>query len=157
MYPAAAAVDGTYLSRGTWYRATFVSNVTILVVFAWLLTHMSRGWRAAASASAVFTLVLGAWLTAQTWDGLHARYQVEGQFYLDHPNALVYSEVPAWWFLVGIDDLYHVPTSHYVLAAHAGSSDAAVLARYPTIWRYLPGAHIFTSDDQLYRSLRGRP
>jgi hypothetical protein len=144
LHPAAGELDRTYLTRGTWYRAAFLMGLVVLAGAAWLIRAFPRPWRLGLGACALVTLALGAALTVHTWDDLHAQYDREGRFYLANPDKLLYSEVPAWWFLVGVDRLYRVPDRHYVLASRPGQpGDVALLNKFDTVWRYSPviGAH----------------
>jgi hypothetical protein len=148
MHPAAGSLGHTYDTRGTWYRASFGVSLTALAGAAWLIRAFPRRWRLALGGCALVTLALGATLTVRTWDELHAAYGREGRFYLANPDKLVYSEVPAWWFLVGVDRLYEVPERHFILAHRALDGDAALLRRFGTVWRYSPviGAHFPAPD-----------
>lgn len=156
MSPAMSALDREYLTPGTWYRASFVSSLVILGGSAWLVRGASRLTRSVLAISTAAALTFGAVTAVRAWDALHARYRIEGQFYLANPDKLVYSELPAWWFLVGIDDLYRVPQRHYVIAARPGQAgDRELLEQFGSVWRYSPVIPGYFPAPDVFRQLSG--
>ncbi len=110
----------------------------------------------ALASCAVAVVAAGAFLTIRTGEALHDRYRVEGQFYLAHPDRLVYSELPAWWFLVGIDDLYRVPERHYLVPGRPGQpGDAERLAKFGSVWRYSPVIPGYLPAPDVFAQLTG--
>ena len=83
----------------------------------------------------IAALVPGAWLTMRHWGVMKHRYRLEADFYLAHPDRLVSSELPAPWYLEGLDSVYRLPT-HYLRAARQVPEDRALLDRFGTVWRY---------------------
>lgn len=79
------------------------------------------------------------------------RYEREGRYYLQHEDQLIYSELPAFWYLGGIASLYGVGTRHYITSAERKQLSPEQAATYQTIWRYRNGT--FVEDRQLYEAL----
>ncbi len=153
-YPTVPAVLLTYRTPGTWYRAVFVIHTIALLGLAYLVGRYGRATlRIGALVVALAVLVPGAVRTRRHWDEGFARSEAEGRFYLAHPDRLVYSEEPAYWFLPGLDALYDVRPPHSV-----GRYDPSraylqeLLRQHSTIWRRGDGTWI--EDDALYASLR---
>ncbi len=97
--------------------------------------------------------VYGGSVTAAKWDRTCAHYKAEGTYYLKHPHRLIYSEVPAYWYLEGVRWMYAIPKRHHVAPADETMPIAAQLAGFDTIWRQVDGR--FISDRALFLRLEG--
>jgi hypothetical protein len=153
-YPTAPAVLLTYETPGTWYRAVFLFQTTIWIGAAYVLGRFGgRITRAAAAIVFLWAVVPGTARTRSHWLERLAESEAEGRFYLAHPERLVYSEEPAYWFLPGLDALYGVQAPHAVGRYDPDKSRLReVVPRYSTIWRRQGGGWV--EDDVLYGSLR---
>src|SRR5882762_3944042 len=92
----------------------FVNTIILLGGGYWLGKTQPRSTRAVALVLSALILISGAGTTAQEWQWAMDRYRFEGIYYLAHQNQLIYSELPAFWYLRGLHDLYAVPISHHV-------------------------------------------
>ena len=155
-YPTAPAVLLTHETPGTWYRAVFAIQTTVLLAGAYLLGRFaSRATRAVALAVFLAVVVPGTVKTRRYWLDRLAGSEAEGRFYLAHPDRLVYSEEPAYWFLPGLDKLYGVATPHSIGRFDPELARATeMLRRHATIWRRRDGA--WAEDPGLYASLRAK-
>ena len=153
-YPTAAALLLTHETPGTWYRAAFVPSTIALIAGAYMLGRWAnRKVQLAALLIFVAIVAPGTQRTRAYWNRRLARSEVEGRFYLAHPDRLVYSEEEAYWFLPGLDRLYGVGRPHSVdKYAPTDPGAASALARFSTIWRQQDGA--WTEDSALYARLR---
>lgn len=117
IYRGALPLYGEWLDPGTWYRIVFLLESMLLLGSAYLFARMPNqrfGYIAAFIAFPV--LLCGGTVTKRKWDLLSKRYEIEGKYYLKHFDRLVYSEVPAGWFLDGIQHLYDLRDRHHVVA-----------------------------------------
>jgi len=154
-YPTAAAILITYKIPGTWYRSPFLLNTLVLLFVGYLFVRYLPPRSQLLGLLAAFAiLVPGAQETVTHWTGRFARSEQEAKFYLSNPDKLLFSEEAAHWFIPGVGTLYNVPAPHYISSLFTDGPDAkAMLALYPTIWRYRDGH--FVQDSALYQSLVG--
>jgi hypothetical protein len=152
IYPTTFAISRDWLVHGTWYRVMFfVSTIILLGGGYWLGKTQTRSMRAVALVLSALILIFGAGTTAQKWQRAMDRYRFEGKYYLAHEDQLIYSEVPAFWYLRGIHDLYAVPISHHVDFTARKKPLPAELSTFKTIWRYQSGK--FVEDRALFEEL----
>ena len=81
--------------------------LSTLFALAWLVWR----WNHRRGTQAVLVLAslligAGALATSHRWDNLKTEAETEARFYLDHPDRLLYSKLPAPWYLFGIHELY---------------------------------------------------
>jgi hypothetical protein len=149
LYPVAFPLRLSWHEHGTWYRAVFLLGSGLLLTFACLLSKLhSPAARHAVLACLALVIVPGGFVTQQKWHASMLRYKTEGQYYLTHPDRLLYCELPATWFLPGIDQMYEVQP-HAVMAAAPRISPE--LRKFTTIWRYRAGE--FVEDRSLFEQL----
>ena len=152
IYPVSWAVDHDWLRRGTWDRAVFLLNTTLLLTGGYLVAKtFSMRMRVIAAALAFLVLIPGMVRSRQTWHKAMIRYKNEGKFYLGHPDRLLYCELPGPWYLEGLCKLYEIPIRHHIVAAIPNQMLRKDLERYGTIWRYVEGK--FRPDAALYADL----
>ena len=107
IFPVSAPVTHQYKDLGTWYRIVFLLNSFTLVCLAWLVSRLKNPNLVLAGFLIALLLVLpSTYKTSKLWDANKARYQSDARFYLDHPDRLLYSKLPATWFLYGVHNLY---------------------------------------------------
>lgn len=154
VYPTAFAVLQTYQIPGTWYRSPFIINTLFIIFFCWFLTKVTtRNARIVVLFMAIILVAPGNFRASVYWDARHLRAKAEGIFYLDNPDKLLYSEEDAYWFIPGLETLYAIKKSHYVDKINVKSDHSkAMLAEYPTIWRYQNGR--YTQSDELYQYIQ---
>jgi len=153
VYPVAIALQATWHEPGTWYRATFALN-TIGWTLGWVALSRVRDVRVHALAAllTVAALVPGSLRTRAYWDDYKRSYEIEGRFFLEHPSRLVYSVVPASWYLGGLSRLYDARQPHVTWRdAQGGRLDRGVLAAHPTLWRR--DGERMIEDPALFRKL----
>ncbi|MEP6956532.1 MAG: hypothetical protein ABI883_06880, partial [Chthoniobacterales bacterium] len=155
MYPVAYPTLSAWESPKTWHRVLFLLGTALLLGAGFAYRKLPQGFsRRVGLALTIVVLGWGAVVTQQEWRELMAGYRREGRFYLAHPDRLLYSEVPASFFLGGVDQLYEVPERHYVLAAERVHPPRDVLQRHGTIWRVVEGK--FKRDPALFAELQGK-
>lgn len=154
IYPVTFPVNLTWMEHGTWYRAVFVISTGLLLSVGYLISKTAHPYfqRGALIASSII-LLLGAIVTARKWQQDMSRYEFEGKYYLAHDDRLIYSELPARWYLAGLSNLYGGPR-HFITFVEHGPLSPEQTATYQTIWRYRDGT--FVEDRQLYETLRGK-
>ena len=154
IYAVAYPVLVTYQTPGTWYRVPFIVN-TVLLIWIGVIVAQSLPTRLQIVALVLVAMLVlpGTVRTRNLWDMRMARAEREGRFYLAHPDRLLYSEEDAWWFIMGIHELYKVPEPHYITRQfRVGDYTRAVLPLHTTIWRYNDGT--FVPDNALYQLLK---
>jgi hypothetical protein len=155
IYPVTFAISRDWLLHGTWYRVMFfLSSLILLGSGYWICRRQTVRLRAMALLICAIILGYGAYLTQRHWHHEMLRYECEGRYYLQHEDRLVYSELPASWYLDGIASLYGVGTRHHIPFAQRQRLSPEQAATYQTIWRYRNGS--FVEDRQLYHTLLGK-
>ncbi len=151
-FPAAYAMFYSYNKHGTWYRVPFYLNSLLLLTGGYLFfkTRMKILYIPVILITILF-LLSGATTTIKKWNSSKSRYRLEGVYYLENPNRLIYSELPAHWYLKGIHDLYSVANRHYITSRQEESNVREVLLRHDTIWRY--NGRDFVEDKVLFKEL----
>jgi hypothetical protein len=144
-----------WLDPTTWYRIVFFLESGLLIGAAYLMAKMPTPHLGYITAIVALPIVFaGGVVTQRKWDLLSQRYEAEGKYYLKYPDRLLYSEVPAGWYLDGIQQLYDVQTRHHVVAGHEQTQLKEQLATHLEIWRYAGGK--FVSDPELFRQLKAK-
>jgi len=142
-------------SPGTWYRLVFLWNTVLVILGAWLAQRLlTRKHFGIFSLLLAVTLASASLKAATWWDHLKGEYQVEARFYLDHPTRLLYTELPAAWFIGNVQDLYGGDAMpHYI--DREGLLDRGVIQRlledHGEIWRRTPQG--YKPDPELYNLL----
>ena len=155
--PVAEPLIHAVESLGSWYRIAFAFNTFALFCLAWLCVRLRRNNLIAVTVFLACGIIgAGADRAVSSWDELKGDYRREAMFYLEHSDRLLYSEVPAPWFIRGVHKLYasHLPV-HYVTETHmSGQMAKNLLSRHTTIWRQRE--HVFNEDQKLFLELRGK-
>jgi hypothetical protein len=155
IYPGAYALHRDWLEPLTWIRIVLLLHTGLLVGASYLLSRWGTGWlRYVAAAVSILYFAWGGMVAQKQWNQLRERYAAEGKYYLNHPDHLVYSEVPASWYLDGVRTLYAIPARHHVTRDDQPKVLAELLHDYQSIWRYSAGN--FVEDPELYRTLSAR-
>ncbi len=155
LIPVAGALNVVHDNPEGWYRAVFVLNAVGFVLLVRVMGKALPPNRSLAGLVA-FALVMlpEAWTQRGEWDAVKARHEVEGRFYLDHADRLVYSELPAHWYLFGMDALHEIEPTRHVSPHRLHHASMEILNSYETIWRYDEESNRFVSDPGLLESLR---
>jgi hypothetical protein len=149
LYPVAFPLTLSWRDHGPWYRAVFLFGSGVLLTFAYVLPKLpSNTARWATLACVALIVVPGGFVTQHKWHASMLRYKAEGQYYLAHPDRLIYSELPASWFLPGLDQMYELQP-HSVVAGTAHLDES--FRRFATMWRYEGGE--FVEDPALFAQL----
>lgn len=155
IYPGAFALHRDWLEPYTWVRIVFLLHTGLLMGAGYLISRVRAprlGYIAAAVAISVTTA--GGFVTQKKWEILLNRYEAEGKYYLEYPNRLLYSEVPAAWYLEGIRMLYAIPVRHHIVVGEEARPLAESLAGHRVIWRYSDGK--FVNDPELFEQLMAK-
>ena len=107
IFPVASASSATWRDHGTWYRSVFLLNTVLLLLFV-KVAHTLRGYRYASLAFGLiaFSVIPGTAKTIRTWDSLKEAYALEGKFIVENTDKILYSTLPAYWYLTCIKS-YH--------------------------------------------------
>lgn len=154
IYPVSYAVLAIFKIPGTWYRAPFLINTLILFFGGYLVSvYISVKWQVIGLLALLTILLPGTHATRQLWNERMTRAELEGKFYLENPDKLLFSEEEAYWFIPGVKSLYKVLNEHHINKQFiTGEHTNAMIERFPTIWRFSDGQ--FVEDDELYQNIR---
>ncbi len=153
IYPVSFPLSRDWILHGTWYRAPFLLASGMLLTIGYATARLPRNRSRPVIIGALALIVVpGGWVTERKWQIAMRRYRYEGKYYLAHPDRLLYSELPAFWFLPGLDEMYAVSKSHHITAAQLRFPPDG--QSYGTIWRYRTGK--FVPDAKLWTQLQGR-
>jgi hypothetical protein len=156
IYPISFSINQDWLQRGTWDRGLFVLSTTLLLIGGYLVARMQFTKRNVLVVILAFSVLIpGAVRATQSWHRVMIRYKREGKFYLEHPDRLLYSELPARWYFGGLIGLYDIPVRHHVLVAERNRISRKEIERFSTIWRFADGK--FVPDPILYVELLNNP
>lgn len=143
IFPVTANVVHQYQALGTWYRVLFLWNTALIIGVAWLLHATAHHhWRTLAVVTGAVTFLVVSWgslRAAEGWDTRKLNYTMDGAFYLQHPDRLLYSDLPAPWFLYGLHHMYQpLQPPHYITwRVDAATPKATVLERiqqFDNLW-----------------------
>jgi hypothetical protein len=154
VYPGAFALHRDWLEPLTWIRIVFLLHTGLFMGAGYLISRVRTpilGY--IAGAVAISVTAAGGFVTQKKWEILLNRYEAEGKYYLEHPDRLLYSEVPAAWYLDGIQMLYAIPARHHIIVGEQRPL-AETLAGHQAIWRYSDGK--FVSDPELFEQLMAK-
>jgi hypothetical protein len=153
IYPVAYAILHAYSLPRPWYRVPFVIHTLMLAWAGYLTTvYVSRRQQLACLVIILVVVLPGTHWTQQLWNERMVRAELEGRFYIENPDKLLLSEEEAFWYILGVHQMYGVAREHYINVQSTATPHARQVARqYPTIWRYANGH--FAPDDGLHRSI----
>ena len=156
IYPVAYAVSENWKDLGTWYRAHFILNTILLFALVHLVSLFQEKIRGIAFLILFACLISGSMKSRVVWDNLKDRYRLEGEFILNppSPDAMLYSEVPAYWFTKTLEMFYKLPERNWVTwyALHTNSLDNNVLNRSKVLYKVQDGKLI--EDPVLLENLK---
>ena len=137
IFPVSIHLAASYQQHGTWHRVAFLFNTMALIGACWLVykAHHKYTAQALCLLSCIF-LLEGAHTTTQKWDVQKNMYRQEAAFYLANPDKLLYSTLPAPWFILGVQMAYnkHQP-AHFITPTMFRDQVPEMLRRFPTLWR----------------------
>jgi len=151
IYPVAHSLRLQWSDHGTWYRAVFFLNSALLFAAGYLIVKMDALVRRIAATAALAFALLGGFVTQKKWEAAMTRYEREGKYYLKHESRLIYSELPAFWFLDGVRALYALPLRHHVTDQDSAAVRSQQLSAHDTIWRFVDGKYV--KDSALHAQL----
>ena len=155
IYPGAFALHRDWLEPRTWIRIVLLLQTGLLMGAGYLISRVrAPSLSYVAAVVAVSVAASGGFVTQKKWEILLNRYEAEGKYYLEYPNRLLYSEVPATWYLEGIRMLYAIPVRHHIVVDEQTRPLAELLAGHGAIWRYSDGK--FVEDPELLMQLRAK-
>ncbi len=152
IFPVYHNLHGKQQELGTWYRLVFLANSFWLAMGGWLCRGLlPRNLSIGVALLAVAIVLPGGLQTARNWDHMKTAYREEAVFYLENPDKLLYTELPAPWFITNIHDLYEGDTLPHVIDRR-GIMDRGVVQRLledsDHIWRYTPEG--YQPDPELH-------
>lgn len=150
IFPGSFYLSQEWQSRGTWYRLPFILNLVLLIGGCLLVHRGNRRFAALMAAILAVSLLHGATLTRSHWNTLKDRYTVTGRFYIANRDKLVYSEVPAYWYLGGLKALYRLDHP-FILSSSPPPFKLGTVLQVTEIWRYQNGKMV--RDVKLWEDL----
>jgi len=155
IYPGMYALHRDWLAPGTWIRIVLLLQTGLLMGAGYLFSRLHAPSLGLIAAAVALPIAASGGIVAQKkWEVLRTRYEVEGKYYLNHPDRLLYSEVPSSWYLDGIRTLYAIPVRHHISRDDQTKVLAELLAEYREVWRYSAGE--FVEDPELYELLSAK-
>ena len=150
IYPVTKHVVFAYQELGTWHRVVFLLNLFMLFCGCWIMDQIKRPWIGRlVFALAAAAIVHGARIAAVNWDANKKHYREDARFYLEHPDRLLYSELPGAMFLPGVHNLYRPGWSKHFISANKIEKHARqCLDDYYHIWRKTPDG--YQPDSRLF-------
>lgn len=105
VYPVAAPMMATWETPNSWYRGAFVPAFLMIALAAMACARLPH--RVALPAAAIIGLLLapGYFATRAAWRSEKRAHENEARAYLAHPDKLLLSRLPAYWYLFGIHRL----------------------------------------------------
>lgn len=153
IYPGSSYLSNDWQSRGTWYRLPFLLNLIFLLGGCFLLKRVTRQFTGLMCLVLVVSLFHGASVTKNHWHVLKDRYAVTGKYYIKNKDKLVYSEVPAYWYLGGLKSLYRL--KHPFILSHSPNKFKYGKIKHVTeVWRYQDGKMF--ADPELWIYLKDK-
>jgi hypothetical protein len=153
IYPVSYPVSARYDHPGTWYRVVFLTHSSGLLFGGYLVVCSGqRKLRVVIVAVTALAVLAGAYDTRRLWLKMMDRAELEGRFYIDNPDRLLYSEQAAHWFIPGLDKMHAFEKPHYILKNKEDPQHIRwMLDMYDGIWRYENGD--YREDPELYAHL----
>lgn len=158
--PVSYHVVPIYKDAGTWLRVVFVLNTLLLFWFTWLVSLLPL----VGLIRACFVLLALPVLTQVTtlneiWDVRKAAYTADARFYIENDDKLLYSNLPAPWFMYGIHHLYKKDQAKHYLTFRADNATPQayveeVITQFDTVWSAYPGGEI-TEQPELFERIKG--
>lgn len=153
IYPGSLYLSNDWQSQGTWYRLAFLLNSLFLLGGCFLVKRAPHYFITLMCLILFVSLFHGANTTKNKWHTLKDRYTATGIFYIENRDKLVYSEVPAYWYLGGLKSLYHL--KHPFILSHSPGTFKYDKAKHVTeVWRYKDGKII--ADPDLWTYLKNK-
>ncbi len=143
LYPVAYAVVNSYRTPGPWYRSPFLPNTIVLVWLCLLCKRLGSAERSLRWIVLVpLSLLPGLSLFLRWWNRNMTTEETEARFCLDHPDRLLYSADPTYWYLGSVGDWYGARERMHVIHAEQRDAmkDAQELRRFGEVWTYHDGA-----------------
>jgi hypothetical protein len=125
-YSVSLPIVNSYQAPGTWYRAVFFfASFSILSWAIWCDRFLPKSLASSAIFLTAIYLVPKSSQAIHYWNNMKMAYKQEGQFVLEHSNALLYSELPAYWYFQGLKDLYSLNEKRWILGVLGEKPDTA--------------------------------
>lgn len=153
IYSGSSYLSADWQSRGTWYRLVFLLNSLILIGGALIFRSSDHTCAKIVFLLLFISLVHGAYITRNHWNTLKDRYAKMGLFYIEHDEKIVYSEVPAYWYLGGIKKLYGLKHP-YILSHSPKNFKYDQSEDIHEVWRYKNGEMV--GDKELWQKLKSK-
>ncbi len=153
IFPGSLYLSHEWQNRGTWYRLPFVLNLVLLIGGCLLVRRGNHRFAALMAVILTLSLLHGAILTRNRWDELKDLYAVTGRFYVANEDKLVYSEVPAYWYLGGLKALYRLDHP-FIIPSFPPPFKLSTAPQVTEIWRYQNGEMV--RDVKLWADLNNK-
>ena len=150
IYPGSYYLANEWDSKTTWYRIVFFLNFQLLLGGVLLFRSSNRLFTHIAVSLLVVSVVSGSYSTRNKWNALKDRYNVTGRYYIENSDKIIYSEVPAYWYLGGLKRLYDLKHP-YITSFSPNNFNYHNFDQSNEVWRYQNGKMV--ADHETWKEL----
>ena len=150
IYPSSIYLLHEWNHHGTWYRLVYLLNLTLLFGIFYVLKNVPTKVKYSFMIVLLFSLAMGAERTIKIWNDMKQKYEVTGKFYINNHQKVVYSQLPAYWYLGGIKQLYDLDHP-YILSYSPKDFEYHKFSSINEVWRYRKGEMV--PDPNLWSKL----
>jgi len=160
VYPVAAPMAATWETPNSWYRGAFMPAFLVIALAAMACARLPHRVALSAAAIIVLLLVPGYFATRAAWQSEKRAHECEARAYLAHPDKLLLSRLPAYWYLFGIHrlELGEAPMHFQPLENTLGAPDnlylpPAKLREFGTGYLATEGGGVVESPEAFARAM----
>ena len=153
-YPVSFPLIYYWQVPGTYYRWCLLLNTIFLVSLFYLVSKLKGKLKELLAILLVIPIAIGSYQTRNFFRAEKSKYEMEARAYLANDEKLFYSEVHAWFYLLGITQLFKLKEMHFISNSdHTPTwlTFDALTGKYSTIWRLKDGKLV--EDRALYESI----
>lgn len=150
-YPVSFPLLYYWQVPGTYYRWCFLLNTVFILSFFYLISKIKHKMRYLLTTLVVIPFCLGSFKTQSYFRAEKKKYEAESRTYLKNDEKLFYSEVQAWFYLLGVTQLFKLKEMHFINKSNltpTWMTYDALTKKYSTIWRLKDGKLV--EDKELY-------
>jgi hypothetical protein len=155
--PVSYHVVPVYHEAGTWLRVVFVLNTMLLFWFIWLVSLLPKAGMIRGCLLLLAIPVLTQLPSHNaTWDQRKADAEQDAKFYIANDDKLLYSKLPAPWYMYGIHHLYKPGQEKHYLTFRADNATPQAyveetLEKFDTVWSANEQGEIVENPELLER------
>jgi len=150
IYPGTYYLSQSWQNKTTWYRLPFFVNLVLLIGCVFIFLQLQKYLRHIIVFVFAIGLMCGVTMSRKEWDSYKDLYEKTGNFYIGNPEKVVYSELPAYWYLGGIKSFYGL-SQPYIISFHPDRFQYGKITA-TEVWRYRDGNMV--ADAKLWTALK---